>query len=176
MGAGILLAAVIKPLGKKEIIFRTDDYSEPLGKEAEMLEAVISSLSKFDLWIGHNINRFDVMWLRSRAVQLGLDSFPMPFTYDTMQAFKRCGYLTVQNAFGKPTKRLDHVVDFFKLPQEKTALYPNEHWSIVWGDKAEKKAALDKLVDHCRKDVRMNAAIYPLLLRSDYRGTIKRIF
>jgi uncharacterized protein YprB with RNaseH-like and TPR domain len=177
VGAGILIAAVIKPVGKKEIVFRTDHYKDPLGKEEALLTAVLHHLAQYDLLVGHNIDKFDLPWLRSRAVQLGVEggeSFA-PFTYDTCKAFRRVGYLTVRNAIGKPTASLAHAVDFFRLPQYKTAIYPNEWWETVWGDRVQRRAAIDKVVDHCVRDVRNNAMIYPLLLRVDRRAKIGRL-
>jgi uncharacterized protein YprB with RNaseH-like and TPR domain len=173
----VLLAAVVKEPGKKEVIFRTDVYKDPLGKEITLLEALLHRLGQYDLWVGHNIDRFDVPWLRSRAIQLGVDGGESlaPLTYDTCKAFRRVGFMTVRNAIGKPTASLAHVVDFYRLPQYKTAIYPNEWWETIWGDKPQRKAALDKVVDHCQRDVRNNAMIYPLLLRADRRAKIGRL-
>lgn len=177
VGAGILLAVVFKEPGRKEVVLRTDHYKDPLGREVTLLEAVLDKLRQYDLWVGHNIDRFDVPWLRSRAIQLGVAGGEnlAPLTYDTAKAFRRVGHMTIRNAIGKPTASLAHAVDFYQLPQYKTAIYPNEWWQTVWGNRAERKAALDKVVDHCVRDVRNNAMLYPLLLRADRRVKIGRL-
>jgi len=139
-----------------------------------LVAAVIAELSKYDLWIGHNIIKFDYPWLKSRAQFFGLHELPRPFQYDTMKAFQRLGYRTVLNGFGKPTAALAHAVDFYGFEQEKTGLYPRQHWDVVWGDDKQRAEAMGKLVHHCESDVRMTERLYHALLPVDYGAIIKR--
>ena len=175
IGSGVLLCAVIRPLGKREIIFRADEMGCKYGQERELVTAITDELIKYDLLIGHNIIRFDIPWLRSRSVYFEIAELPKRFAYDTFTAFKRLGYKTVPNHFGKPSAGLAHVVDFFGEDQEKTALYPRHHWDIVWGDENRRKEAMGDLVNHCQADVRMNEKIYYKLLARDERAVIKRV-
>ena len=175
VGAGVLLAAVIKPIGGKIKVFRLDDYKCRPGRETPLVRDILNELQQYDIWIGHNIDRYDINYLKSRAFRLGVNFAPIePITYDTMRAFGRAGYLTRYNAFGKPSKGLAMVVDFFGEKQTKTSIMPREWWEAIWGNTDERKEALDKIVDHCIEDVKMNTAIIPYLLQSDRRLKIGR--
>lgn len=176
VGSGILLCACIKPEHGRTEVYRLDHYRCGFGKESPLLSAVMGRLYEFDLLVGHNIERFDWPWLKSRLLYFNLgDPARRPFGYDTFKAFKRLGYKTVPNAFGKPSAGLAHVVDFFGLDQEKTALFPRDHWATIWGNKEQRIDSMNRLVDHCLKDVNMNAQIFDLLLPLDHRATLKRL-
>lgn len=171
---GNILCAVIKPLGGKEKILRYDEMHLSPGNDKFLARALINELCKYDLLIGHNIERFDWNFIKTRALIHGIPIPKRPFVYDTMKAFKRLGYLTVPNIVGKPTARLDHVVDMFGIKQRKTALYPREHWKTVWGNKKERRNAMDALVEHCVYDVAMNEDIYVRLFEQDDRVILRR--
>ncbi len=125
--------------------------------------------------MGHNIERFDLNYIRTRAVIHDISIPKRPFVYDTMKAFKRLGYLTVQNMIGKPSARLDMIVDLYGIPQRKTALYPRHHWQTVWGQKEKRRQAMDALVEHCVLDVGMNEDIYTRLFNADMNVNLKRM-
>ncbi|CAG1006653.1 DNA polymerase III subunit epsilon [Anaerolineales bacterium] len=162
VGGGFILCAVVKPLRGKPIVFRYDEMHCRAFHEKRLVQALTDEMSKYHLWIGHNIDRFDFNFLRSRAVILGVPFPVQPMLYDTMLAFKRLGYLTVANpATGKPRANLDHVADFFNIPQLKTKVgYPNAHWRTVWGTGKERGEAMDSLADHCVRDTIMTQMIY----------------
>lgn len=175
VGSGTLLCVVIKPLERREIIFRADELKCAPGREKRLVQAVNDELNKYDLLIGHNIARFDLAWLRSRAVFFNLPEPRRPFVYDTLPAFRRMGYKTVPNHFGKPSASLGHVVDFFGIEQEKTSIFPRAHWDIVWKDGKQRKEAMDDLVSHCYKDVRMTERVYWELIKVDHAASIRRV-
>ena len=167
IGAGVLLCAVVRPLGKAAKVFRGDEMGCKWGQEKELVDAVTAELTGYDLLIGHNLIRFDVPWLRSRSVYFKTVELPKRHVYDTMVGFKRLGFKTVPNHFGRPSAGLAHVVDFFGEDQEKTGLYPRHHWDIVWGDDRARAEAMGDLVNHCVADVRMTERIYWELLSRD---------
>lgn len=183
IGAGILICVCVRPLSTSRTrTFRIDDYKyEPSSEfgffdrqERDLLRDVVEELNKYDLLIGHNIDGFDLGFLRTRAYRHGI-SFPLnPITYDTAKAFRRVRFRTVMNSFGKPTARLDMVADFLGVRQEKTKIYPVEHWMNIWGNDVQRLEALNNIVDHCVKDVRMNAQIYDVLLQHDEKVSLKR--
>jgi DNA polymerase III epsilon subunit-like protein len=177
VGAGWLLGAVIKPLGGEPKLYRYDAYHCQRGHEYDLVRAVINELCRYDLLIGHNIENFDWNYLKSRAARLGLPPPPArPFFYDTMKGFRRCGFKTIDNGYGKPTAKLEQIIDFFGLPQSKTHLYPADHWKTIWESGKDRTLAMDKLIDeHCLNDVIMTEQVYPLILRSDTNATIRRL-
>ena len=174
IGSGSLLCAVIKPLAKSDIVLRADELHCAPGSERRLVTAVNEAIGQFDLIIGHNVDRFDLAWMRSRSVFFGLQEANRPFVYDTMKAFRRLGYRTVMNGFGKPTASLKHIVDFFGVEQEKTDILPREWWAAIWNKPSERKPAMDNIVSHCRADVRMTERVYWLLLRADHAASIRR--
>lgn len=183
VGAGMLVCACVQPEGEEIRSFRIDGYKFKADtkfgflerEEAALLVDVVSELKKYPLLVGHNIDKFDLPFLRSRAYRLNAPCELYPFTYDTLKAFRRVGLRTVLNGFGKPSAGLAHVADFFGIPQEKTGIFPVEHWRTIWGNEAQRNMAMDNLIDHCERDVRMNALVYPALLQQDMRATIKRL-
>lgn len=175
IGAGWMLCAVLKPVGGRAQVYRYDEYKCSVGHEKKMLEKLCEELSNYQLWVGHNIAGFDWPYLRSRAYQEKVMLPPVPWLYDTVQAFRRMKYRTRPNRIGRPIAALDHVVDFFGIQQKKTKIYPREHWLSVWeAEAAQRTKALDGLVEHCVSDVEMTEAVYWKLLATDTRGTLLR--
>lgn len=175
IGPGTVLCAVIKPLNDKPRTFRYDKLSCKPGKEGVLIQHIFDELSRYQLWIGHNINNFDWPYLRSRAVVLDIPLIRGALSYDTLHAFRRTGFKTRPNIVGKPTAALDHVVDFFGFPQKKTKLYPREHWKAVWETGTERRKAMDAIVDHCVADVEMNEKIYWKLIEQDNVARLERL-
>lgn len=183
VGAGIVLCACVRPLSTGRtrdfrLKYRDDWNPKEEGflqmEETALLTEVRDELAKYDLLIGQNINQFDLHHLRTRCYRRGLP-FPLnPFTYDTMKAFGRTGFRTELNHFGKPCKSLDMIADFLGVDQLKTKIYPVEHWMTVWGNAAEREESMKEILDHCRRDVRMNWEIYNALLPYDMKAVIRR--
>lgn len=174
-GAGVLLCAVIKPYQKPSKTFRIDRAHCRPGREAPLLRQVVDELGKYNLIVGHNVDKFDLPFLRSRCLILGVDWRLRPFTYDTMRAFKRTGLRTVLNSWGKPSAGLAMVVDFFGIKQQKTAIHPREWWQSVWGDSKQRQLALIEITSHCRKDVAMNEKLYHILLDLDTKAIVRKL-
>lgn len=176
VGAGFLLCAVVKPYNRLPQVYRIDEFrGDTPGKETRLLTAVLAAVREYDLVIGHNIEKFDWRFLKSRAYRLGLQPGPDPFGYDTCKAWRRVGMLTVQNGFGKPSAGLAHVVDFLRIKQEKTKVMPGEWWEAVWEKRAKRTEKLNDIVAHCIFDVRMNERAYEAILPLDAHATIKRL-
>ena len=175
VGAGVILCAVVKELGKSPIVYRYDDMKQAPGNDLRLVRALLNELGNYSLLIGHNIDNFDWNFIRTRAMIHGLSMPQPPLGYDTLTAFKRTGFKTVPNIKGRPTGRLDHVVDMFGIPQMKTALYPREHWQTVWGNKEQRREAMHKLVEHCIYDCEMNEQVFYRLFQNDSGATLKRL-
>jgi len=183
IGAGMLICACVRPLSTgRTRSYKLEgqyEYSKDFGfferQEKDLLIALLDELRKYDLLIGHNIERFDLPFLRTRAYRHGIQFDMMPIVYDTMQAFGRVRLRTIVNAqTGRPMKSLDMIADLLGVTQEKTKIYPAEHWQNIWGNEKQRAEAMGTLLDHCVKDVRMNAQIYDILLPLDSNLNIKR--
>jgi DNA polymerase elongation subunit (family B) len=173
----------VRPLSTNRTrTFRADQYTfEPSPEygfferqERALVNDLVAELSKYDLLIGHNVESFDMGFLRTRAYRHTAPFFLEPFIYDTKKAFQRVRMRTVLNVVGKPSAAMDMVADFLGINQEKTKIYPVHHWQTVWGNDVERAEAMNDLVEHCQRDVRMNAQIYELLLPHDKKATIRR--
>jgi DNA polymerase elongation subunit (family B) len=185
VGGGILLCVCVRPLRTgRTRTFRIDaynydpdpDYGFFERQEKDLLATVLDELAKYDMLIGHNIDRFDMGFLKTRAVILGQPWLLHPFTYDTMKAFRRTGYRTIMNHFGKPSAGMAMVADFLGLEQTKTSIYPAEWWSSVWGNEKKRRETMAHIVDHCVRDVRTNAEMYERLMPVDDKALIRRFF
>ena len=183
VGAGIVTCVCVRPLSTRRtrtyrLQYIGDWNPQETGflevEESELLREVVGELGKYHLLIGHNIERFDLPYLRTRCYRRGIPFELIPFVYDTMKAFGRTKFRTVNNGFGKPTKSMDMIADFLGLQQLKTKIYPVDHWAQIWGKDSEREEAMKEMIDHCQRDVRMNAEMYELLIQYDYKGTIRR--
>ena len=184
VGAGIVLVVCVRPMQTQRTrTFQLDMYEyepDPLfgfleREETDLIKAVQEELSKYHILIGHNIERFDLPYLRSRAFRLGVNWVILPALYDTLRAFRRTHYLTRQNGFGKPSGSLAMVADFAGVKQEKTNIFPREHWKSVWGNKQERSESIHQIAVHCQKDVRLNANVFPFLWAADMKPSIRKI-
>ena len=184
IGAGIMICACVRPLSTQRTkTYRLDYYKyEPSPEfgffdrqEKDLLTDLLTELRSYDILIGHNIENFDLGFLRTRAYRHNIQFDLSPITYDTMKAFGRVKLRTIANAHtGKPVKSLAMIADLLGVDQEKTNIYPREHWQNIWGSENERVEAMDKIVDHCVKDVRMNARVYEILLPQDRNLNLKR--
>jgi uncharacterized protein YprB with RNaseH-like and TPR domain len=183
VGAGIILCVCIRPMQTKrtrtyhigQFEFEADNnYGFLEREERALLEITRLEFSNYHILIGHNVERFDWPYLKSRAFRRGLEWNLFPGLYDTLKAFRRTKYLTVMNGFGKPSGGLAMVADFGGAKQEKTAIYPVEWWESIWGNKMERIGTLQEITNHCQADVRMNAQVFDYLWAADMRATIKR--
>lgn len=184
VGAGILLCVCVRPQSTQRTrVFRIDSYHFDPSIEHGFLEReekallidVLDELDKYDLLVGHNIERFDYPFLHTRAIRRDIPFTGQHFAYDTMKGFGRTKLLTVQNGFGKPSKGLAHVADLFGLEQEKTSIFPVEWWSAVWNKEIDRMKAMNHIIDHCKRDVSMNARLYDAVLPHDTRAVIRRM-
>ena len=185
VGSGILLCACVIPSGPGEELktFRLDEYKYKPDKkyglferqEMSLLNDLVGELRKYDLLIGHNIERFDIKFLMTRAMRMGQAFGLHPFVYDTMKAFRRMGILTPQNGFGKPQAGLAAVADALGLSNEKTSVMAGAWWMSIWQKEELRQRAMDTIVNHCQGDVRMTRGVYQELLPQDLRATIRRL-
>jgi len=184
VGSGIILCVCVRPAETgRTRTFRLDQYdfnkSEKFGlverEETQLLKDVLDEISKYSVLIGHNLTNFDVPYLKSRAFQRELRFFPIT-VYDTLKAFRRTGYLTVPNGYGKPSGGMDMVADFLNVRQLKTKIYPQSWWDSVWGNKVKRIEALNDIVDHCQRDVILNYKIFPYLWSADPSPALKKVY
>mgnify|MGYP001587756899 CR=1 FL=1 len=176
VGGGVLLLAVLKPLGKRSVTFRYDEMGCRPGREGKLVKAVLDEIAQYDMVVGHNVIGFDWPWLKGRASTFGLPiAYPLPFCYDTLKAFRLTGFRTRTGFNGKPIASLAFAVDFFGIKQRKTAILPRQHWETIWAEGKQRDDAMKHLAEHCVSDCIMTEQLYLELLRHDTRSLIRRL-
>lgn len=142
-GFGVLLCVVGKTYAPNERrIFRADEF-EPWQRgeranDRDLLCAVLDWMEDLDIVIAHNGLRFDLPFLRTRAVVHGLPPVNFQKIIDPVQLARQ--------HFRFPSNSLNSISHVIGTQAEKTPLRP-ETWAraTLNGD----KAAMDEIVEHC---------------------------
>ncbi len=141
---GICLCYCIKDEKSDKIYSRIITKEElRTSLDTENIKQCIEDMSKFDRLIGYYSSRFDIPFLRTRAVILGVD-FP-----EFGSIIHNDLYFLIRNRFSLSSKRLDAACRALLGSTSKTRL-DGVHWiKALSGD----KEALDYILDHCKHDV-----------------------
>lgn len=117
--------------------------------EKVMLRKFMKVLGEADEIIGHNGDKFDLKYLRTRCIQEGILMFPKYRTLDTL--------LKARRYFNFPSNKLGEIAKFLKVPQEKQ----NVDYTL-WTDVVLKKdkKALKKMCNYCAQDVIVLESIF----------------
>ncbi len=75
--------------------------------DKKMLSDFIKVANQADEIIGHNSDKFDIKWIRTRCMYHSLDMFPNYKSFDTLKFFRGS---TLQ-----PSNRLNDIGDYFNL-------------------------------------------------------------
>ncbi|HHT9130876.1 MAG TPA: ribonuclease H-like domain-containing protein [Candidatus Tripitaka californicus] len=144
---GTLLAVCVKPWKQPTIIFREDKYErERRSQNPQMLLDVIACLNQYPILIAHNGVQFDRPFLNTLALVHGLKAEvdPKGKMIDPVLIARR------HLAFS--SNRLDVLSEWLGTRTRKTQVR-REAWVQAIFDRDA--AALDYIVDHCVKDVRV---------------------
>ncbi len=120
--------------------------------DKSMLQEFVSVLNEADLIVAHNGDKFDIKWIRTRALAHGI---PMLLNYpqfDTLKVAKKKFYFN--------SNKLDYISEYLgfenKLP---TGMK-------LWDDIILRKDAdaMDKMIDYCNQDVVLLEKVYNKLV------------
>lgn len=163
-GFGVVLCAVVKMYGPDERrIFRADDYDPwKRGQRADdkpLLTDILACLEDCDILIAHNGLRFDLPFLRTRAVIHGLPPVTFQKIIDPVQLARQ--------HFRFAGNSLDSISKTIGTLAQKTPLSP-ETWqrATLNGD----HDAMEEIVEHCIYDVDVLEEIC-----WKFRGYVKQI-
>ena len=111
--------------------------------DKKMLADFIKVMNQADEIVGHNADRFDTKWIRTRAMVHDLD---MPPTYKSIDTLKQA-----RSLLNMPSNRLDSIGKYFKLGQK----LENERglWEKVC--RYNNQSALVRMVKYCKQDVNL---------------------
>lgn len=109
--------------------------------DKEMLKKFVKIANEADELVGHNGDKFDLAWIRTRCLFHGIDMFPAYTTIDTLK--------TARAKFRFNSNRLDYIAKFLGLGAKIKTEF------ALWKDIVLKNSpsALKKMVDYCKGDV-----------------------
>ncbi len=109
--------------------------------DKQMIEEFISVLNKADEIVGHNSDRFDIKWIRTRAMYHRL---PMNAHYRSLDTLKKA-----KAHFNLPNNRLDTIAQFLKVGAKV------KHEGLPMWQKVQDndRDALKDMIKYCNGDI-----------------------
>lgn len=133
---------------EKKVSFLTWDSKQC---DKAMLKEFLKVANEADELVGHNGDRFDLTWIRTRCLFHGIPVFPNYVTIDTLKFARQ--------KFRFNSNRLDYIGKFLGIGQK---LHTGFHlWSDIVLNKCQK--SMDKMVRYCKQDVLLLQEIHQKL-------------
>jgi len=110
--------------------------------DKKLLKKFTKEISRASELVFHNGDRFDLKWLRTRALLFGVE---MNHSYDTIDTLK-----LAKSGFYFNSNKLDYIAQFLGVGQ-KMATGGLDLWKKVCLEKCGD--SLQKMVDYCKQDV-----------------------
>lgn len=117
--------------------------------DKKLLKDFIKELEKADEAIAHNGDRFDIKWLRTRALFHGVE---MNHTLNTIDTLK-----WAKSGFNFNSNKLDYIAQFLGVGQKMETGGLNL-WKKVCLDKCQD--SLQKMIDYCKVDVEILEKVF----------------
>jgi uncharacterized protein YprB with RNaseH-like and TPR domain len=147
---GRVLCAVARFFSPDEVkVWRADSYqSWKTGwrsNDEELVRDILEGLSEADIWVAHNGCRYDVPFMRTRALIHRMPAVHPKKIWDPcLQARK--DFLFVSN-------RLDGINRDLQTRTQKTDVDPHVWASATMDHDVHGQQAMDYVVEHCKADV-----------------------
>lgn len=116
--------------------------------DESLVKLFVEELNKADFIVAHNGDKFDLPWIRTRALKHGVPMYPKYSAVDTLKISR------YEHNF--PSNRLDDLGEYLELGRK--IKVPYELWDRVILDKEQK--ALDEMIEYCEQDVRLLEKVY----------------
>lgn len=148
---GIILCGCIKPFDKSVVTFRADKYKtwdHNRSNDSQISRDIFNELAKYDIWIAHNGNKFDVPFLRTRLAAAGY-AMPQPRLIDPVRIARRYHRIAYNS--------LEQVSEALNVYAENPELRKTMVEGRVWNKAAldGDRRAMDYIVEHCVADVKL---------------------
>jgi len=116
-----------------------------------MLTKFILVANKANELVGHNGDKFDLAWIRTRCLFHHIDMFPTYTTIDTLKV--------ARSKFKFQSNRLNYIAEFLGLGGKIKTEYN------LWKDILLKndKIAMEKMIKYCKKDVTLLEQVFKAL-------------
>ena len=109
--------------------------------DKKLLQEFIQVANEADELVGHNGDKFDLAWIRTRCLLHRIEMFPQYNTIDTLKI--------ARSKFRFNSNRLDYIGKFLGLGQKIHTDF--NLWKDIMLN--NDKVALDKMIDYCIQDV-----------------------
>lgn len=119
--------------------------------DKKLIQEFVKIMNKANEIVGHNGDRFDVPWVRTRALYHGIDNVPRWRTLDTLKS--------VRSNLKLPSNRLTDIGQYFNLG-EKIHVDGSLWQNIVFGE-ADR---MDEMIAYCEQDVVLLQKIYEKII------------
>ena len=116
-----------------------------------LLEEFVKIANQADELVGHNGDKFDLPWVRTRCAFHGLPMFPNYVTIDTLKV--------ARSKFRFNSNRLDYIAKFLGIGHKIKTDF--NLWKDVFLNKDKK--ALDYMVKYCKMDVSLLEQVHKKL-------------
>ena len=120
--------------------------------DVRLLQKLIKALNEADEIVGHNGDKFDLPWVRTRAIKLGLKVPPGYKTTDTLKLARRF--------FNFNSNRLDYLAKYLGVGEKIKTEFGM--WKKICLENDEK--ALDRMVRYCKRDVKVLERVHQAML------------
>ena len=140
-----IICIAYKWAGEKTTHYLTWDKNQ---SDKKLLEEFIKIANQADELVGHNGDKFDLPWIRTRCLFHNILVFPNYSTLDTLKS--------ARSKFRFNSNRLDYIAQFLGLGKKIHTGF-NLWKEIVLNND---KKSLDKMVTYCKGDVILLEKIY----------------
>lgn len=119
--------------------------------DKKMLQDFIKVTNQAVELVGHNGDKFDLAWIRTRCVFHRIDMFPKYLTIDTLKVARA--------KFRFNSNKLDYIAEYLGLGNKIKTEFG------LWKDILLKKdkVAMEKMVKYCKKDVTLLEDVFKIL-------------
>jgi hypothetical protein len=135
------------------------------GNDVEMLKEFSKILNEADEVIGHNCDKYDIKWFRTRCLKFGISVTPYITSIDTLKEAKKY--------FRFNSNRLDYIGQYLGVGKKmETGGFQ------LWKDIVMKnsKLAMTTMVQYCKQDVMLLEEVYhkfnPYIKHKTYIGKL----
>lgn len=116
--------------------------------DKEMLKSFVDVANTADELVGHNGDRFDLAWIRTRCLFHGVPMFPTYTTIDTLKISR--------SKFKFNSNKLDYISQFLHIGKKIKTDY--SLWKKILLESDE--VALKKMIKYCQNDVIILEKVY----------------
>jgi uncharacterized protein YprB with RNaseH-like and TPR domain len=116
--------------------------------DKKLLQEFVEVAGQANELVGHNGDKFDLAWIRTRCLFHGIEMFPTYTTIDTLKISR--------SKFKFNSNRLDYIAKFLGMGGKIKTDF-NLWKDIVLG---KSPGAMDKMIKYCKKDVVLLERVY----------------